>query len=302
MASDESLPQDLTAAISAAGPNLPAVAMEAAEGLLAAISAKGASTARSGHVNVQAATERKAGQGEGDEGMLADRATLAAGYGRVAAWLVKSGRRRPYELTFLAIAAATLAEAHHLDREGRVRPSCAAALEVVVSLLRDFGTVLRARVRRLLLAILDGIALEGGRAAFVVEARRLLEYAHRWKPTRLDVGQDTSIRLGGNVAAYESLRKHRSGERVPTRIPLAPGNGEGRLVLLIADGRAPVDPPRPVLSRAKGAVETASRGVVSIERDSGGRPRLVPAVELTPRARRAAQLVRSVRIHPRRAL
>ena len=55
---------------------------------------------------------------------------------------------------------------------------------------------LRPRVRRVLLAVLDGVAIEGGRRPFIVEVRSILACARRWKATSLDVdaGMPRAIR------------------------------------------------------------------------------------------------------------
>ena len=206
--------------------------------------------------------------------------------------------RRPYETTLLGLASATLAEAHRLDR-GPVYPPCRAAHELVSDVLRRTSQHLRGRVRRFLLSVVDGVATEGGRRAFVTEARALLARARRWRPACLDMDNSTVIRLGGRIVSYRSSRELPDGSRALGTVTLAPTNLEGRFLLLAADGRAPEYAHPSVVSRVSGAVTRAPHGVVKLVRDTRGHPSFEPPLELTRRAKRLAQTVRSLHIRPR---
>lgn len=206
--------------------------------------------------------------------------------------------RRQCEATLLTLAVVTLAEAHRLDHEP-THPPCRAARDVAGDLLRRHGPQLRRRPRRLLQAVVDAVATEGGRRPLVDEARALLGRARRWRPTCLNVDASMALRLGGVVVTYRTSRELDNGQRCLGTATLAPTNLEGRLVLLMGDGRAPESVHASVVSRVTGAVARVTNGIVKVVRDTRGRPCFVPALELTPRAMRMAKSVRSLHVRPR---
>lgn len=206
--------------------------------------------------------------------------------------------RHPCQATLLALAVATLAEAHRLDPEPG-RPPCRAACDVAADLHRLHGLRLRRRVRLILQGVVDGVATEGGRRSFVTEARALLARARKWRPTCLDVDASMALRLGGVAVTYKTSRELENGQRVLGTATLSPSNLEGRLLLLTADGRAPENAHPSVVSRVSGAVTRVTHGAAKLTRDARGRPCFVPALELSRRARRLAQTIKSLQGRPR---
>lgn len=275
---------------SIASASLPPVAAEAAERLMIAM--------RSSRATGAPAKADSPAKAETPASTASARDALADAYTALAKGINDPARQR-YEVVLLALAAATLAEAHGLDRKLGSEP-CERALSLAEWLLREWRSALRARVRSLLEGVVDGVALEGGRAGFVREVRLLLAKSVRWQPTMLDVDAATAIRFGCTRATYRSTKAMSKGGRALAWMPLAASNAEGRLTLLVADGRPPSDVDPSVVSRVTTAVRLASHGAVELTRGQGGRLRFEPDVTLTPRARRAAQAVRSLNVRPRR--